>query len=477
MLQRMRPDRVYLACGNGEDLIDGLSDGEPLDCTVEIVAEFPHMGHVLEKAQHALQATSCQNGWYEMRAGVALQALGVVLGAAKPDDVPKKQQNYVVLRKEDKRLLEAIRDGKVAGKTELCEEDRTLLKGTWSTIQAISNMCREMRTGIDEMREQLWKLKRAQVEHNRPPPRQVARSAPPCDLEANWDAESYPKELHENAPPPPQAKILEAIEHCEKVVNVAIARFTSETEKNDTPNIEDEQNEDEAVAAGVSHTSENDTLLPPQGEILELGEHCEEVANVAIGRCRSETEKNDTPNVEDEKGEDDAVAAGVSHTSEDGTPHHTCTRGSNIHPPEEWYDDLSNLSSINGNESPPHKRLKEYTAARRATRKYEDAGISDAAAGTTESDISAAREPTEAGLQEVDLGAHLVPCAKKHAGTATFIRQALRQRLGSQAAAAILRQCTQRVLRGRDGTSQRYLVGGNGTTLRLAMQPENVAAL
>ena len=167
----------------------------------------------------------------------------------------------------------------------------------------------------------------------------------------------------------------------------------------------------------------------------------------------------------------------MSHTSKDGTPHHTCTRGSNIHPPEEWYDDLSDLSSINGNESPPHKRLKEYTAARRATRKYEDAGISDAATGTTESDISAAREPTEAGLQEVDLGAHLVPCAKKHAGTATFIRQALRQRLGSQAAAAILRQCTQRVLRGRDGTSQRYLVGGNGTTLRLAMQPENVAAL
>ena len=112
MLQRTRPDRVYLACGNNEDLAARLCEGEPADCCVEVVAEFPRMGHAIEGAKHALQAAPCKNGWYEMHPGVALQALGVVLGATKPGDAPKKQPNYLLLRKDGKLLLEAIRDGK-----------------------------------------------------------------------------------------------------------------------------------------------------------------------------------------------------------------------------------------------------------------------------------------------------------------------------------------------------------------------------
>jgi hypothetical protein len=117
------------------------------------------MGHALERAKHALQAAPCKNGWYEIRPGVALQALGVVLGATKPGDAPKKQPNYLVLRKDDKMLLEAIRDGKVAGKAELCQEDRHLLddfrRGTWNTVEKISDMCNDMRKEIKELRKEL----------------------------------------------------------------------------------------------------------------------------------------------------------------------------------------------------------------------------------------------------------------------------------------------------------------------------------
>jgi hypothetical protein len=35
---------------------------------------------------------------------------------------------------------------------------------------------------------------------------------------------------------------------------------------------------------------------------------------------------------------------------------------------EDFYDDLSDLSSIDGDESPPHRRIKEYAKARRAAK-------------------------------------------------------------------------------------------------------------
>jgi len=402
MLQRTRPDRVYLACGNNEDLAARLCEGENAEFSVEVVAEFPRMGHALERAKHALQAAPCQNGWYEMHPGVALQALGVVLGATKPGDAPKKQPNYLLLRKDDKLLLEAIRDGKVAGKSELCEEDRKLLMGTWSTINRTSDMCDDMRNEIRELREELRRSTTDRLKEK------VARSV-------TERAEIHmPRERKMASRRTPQGPLNDPF---------------ADTELWEPPSYNPKTEVPKACC-------DENTPLPRQEELPKPQHQC-----TTCPQERAATpEKAEWP-----------------------------------HAPEDRYEDLSDLSTVNGHESPPHKRLKEYAAARRANKKPED-GNGAACTTHVESEVPAVCDPIEPQLQAVDLGAHLVPCAKKDAETASNIRQALRQRLGCQAAAALLGQCTQRVLRGSSGTNQRFVVDAAGATLRLVQQ-ENVAPL
>ena len=139
LLQRTRPDSVYLACGDTNELIDKLCNNEPLDTLVEVAAEFPTMGHALEQARNALAGTPCHDGWYDIPPGAALQALGVCMGAKKPGELPKKPKTYVTkLCHEDRLLIEnALREAKAVGKTEICKEDRGLLRGTWSNTNVV----------------------------------------------------------------------------------------------------------------------------------------------------------------------------------------------------------------------------------------------------------------------------------------------------------------------------------------------------
>ena len=133
---------------------------------------------------------------------------------------------------------------------------------------------------------------------------------------------------------------------------------------------------------------------------------------------------------------------------------------------DEELSDISNLSSICGDESPPHRQIKELAAARRAAKGHQTAEPDDPLA---------CDEPTEKQTPRACI-VELVKCAKEEAETAAHIRRALEERLGRKAAAALLEPYEKRVLRGRDGTNQRYLVDTTGTTLRLATQQENVAA-
>ena len=84
----------------------------------------------------------------------------------------------------------------------------------------------------------------------------------------------------------------------------------------------------------------------------------------------------------------------------------------------------------------------------------------------------AAPAPARLDLQKNDARAWgddvLVPCPKGDAETAAFVRQALREKLGDQAAAEILGRYKQRVMRDRNGWNQRYWVDAGGSTLRLA---------
>ena len=131
-------------------------------------------------------------------------------------------------------------------------------------------------------------------------------------------------------------------------------------------------------------------------------------------------------------------------------------------PPEELYDDLSNVSSICGDESPPHKRLKQYVAAKKAMAKSLRA--EDASEGKQ------LLEPTMPDKEGNLMGEHmqLVPCARHEADSATSIRQKIRQKFGQNAAASVLAHYQEKVLRDPHGKSQRYLVDTTGATMRLA---------
>ena len=143
---------------------------------------------------------------------------------------------------------------------------------------------------------------------------------------------------------------------------------------------------------------------------------------------------------------------------------------------EERYEDLSDLSSVDGNESPPHKQLKEYAAARRAARKQTVVGTSPVEPteendGPTRHIEPTAPEPAEQIPTKMPrLSVELVPCARQEADTATCIRQALQQQCGDDVAAAILRQYQQKVMRDRKGNPKRFLVDVTGATLKLVQQ-------
>ena len=78
-------------------------------------------------------------------------------------------------------------------------------------------------------------------------------------------------------------------------------------------------------------------------------------------------------------------------------------------------------------------------------------------------------------LSEEDAATLLVPCAKCDAGTAHSIKEALQKKLGRDAAAALLKQYRQVVMRNCDGKNTRYWLDVAGSTVKLADPPADVA--
>ena len=110
LLQRLRPDSVYLACGETRELIARLCENEPLDATVEVIAEFPHMGHAVAQATEALSDAPCHDGWFDLHLAIALQKLGVCVGAGKANKLPTKPI-LTRLHKSDSALILAALKG------------------------------------------------------------------------------------------------------------------------------------------------------------------------------------------------------------------------------------------------------------------------------------------------------------------------------------------------------------------------------
>ena len=169
LLQRMRPDSVYIACGDSDDLVDKLCQDMPADSCVEVAAEFPHMGHASAQAKNALKGASCQDGWIDIPTGVALQQLGVCFGSTKPNDLTKKPI-LTKLNKEDRVLIQAaLKEAKAIRKAEICEEDRVLIQAalteakairsaeqldrntlynTWRLVETLVDMCRSTQVAV-----------------------------------------------------------------------------------------------------------------------------------------------------------------------------------------------------------------------------------------------------------------------------------------------------------------------------------------
>jgi hypothetical protein len=77
-------------------------------------------------------------------------------------------------------------------------------------------------------------------------------------------------------------------------------------------------------------------------------------------------------------------------------------------------------------------------------------------------------ESDAASKDSRDTSALLVPCAKCDAGSAHSITEALRKKLRQEAAAALLKQYKQAVMRDSEGRNMRYWVDGAGATVKLA---------
>jgi hypothetical protein len=82
-----------------------------------------------------------------------------------------------------------------------------------------------------------------------------------------------------------------------------------------------------------------------------------------------------------------------------------------------------------------------------------------------EGDVAAASKDSQS---DENTGAMLVPCAKCDAGTARSITEALRKKLGKEAAAALLKQYKQAVMRDSEGRNTRFWVDAAGGTVKLA---------
>ena len=166
LLKRTCPDGVYLACGDQAKVLEELG---LCKYGVEVVAELPRMGHALEKAKCALGVAPCQNedykGWYDMCPGTALQALGVLFGAAKP-------AHRVQLGMHDRKLLQETRDAvaKTAMVTreaeqvmrELTKEDRNR---PHSENKELKNELQQIKKLVlDLTRDALWAQTNAKME-------------------------------------------------------------------------------------------------------------------------------------------------------------------------------------------------------------------------------------------------------------------------------------------------------------------------
>ena len=525
LLQRVRPDSVYIACGDGQELVDRLCQDMPVDSIVEIAAEFPQMSHAIAQAKNALKGAPCQDGWYDVPTGVALQQLGVCFGSTSTKDLSKKPI-VTKLNKDDRELIQAaLQEAKAAGKEAIWQKDLKIL--LVSTVDAIAEMRRETQRELMVLRESIQKMSVQSVRDMGPTQSEFkelqehvrilqqhmhgkneAVAAIEADIsrqeslttagpQQNEFTSQEPQELcnqqlatepeHEEMSPESQEphQKEEIRDQSTLPNNMAKEQVTAGKQNEELPPTAKEEEVEEELPKQPSQEYE----LPATEATHEITTSTEKNIVMAMLAQKQQIEPKRTQQDNDlmpARAKEGVVATSSRQEAKlavaaTEAQHDTADRAqiaANLHrtfsqlgckrPPEELYDDLSNMSSICGDESPPHKRLKQYVAARNAARSL------DAEDAREEQQLQTPALPTEARNIEVADNMQLVSCARQEADTATSIRQHLRQELGQSAAAAMLSQYQEKVLRDHHGKCQRYLVNAAGATMRLAL-PKNVA--
>ena len=327
LLKCARRDRVCLVFDQGgAKTLEELS-GEP---TAELVAEFHYTFGCMSSGwkaradlrylQDALRATPCENGWYEMCAGTALQHLAALHGAPKP----KPTRTVVKLSQDDRKLL---------------AEGRLHAPGIITLLEKLFDE-------VCVLKKQLATL-------------QQTAQAQPCPagepLEQPQSQETRETELDAD---------------CQAESSDCVA---PERES------EQEQGAMEAALESVVPKEEvqgnlEDPAAPKCKDALRADQECAPCrAEQAMLRETAQTAQ--TPlqdNVAPEEAAGEGKQRSKVHPADFGDePEDTLQVTSNWQPDpafEQRYDDLTDVSSLDGDESPAHKRVKVYAKARRTAK-------------------------------------------------------------------------------------------------------------
>lgn len=333
LLTRAPRDRVYLVwCGEADGLTMEELCGNP---SAEIVATFPRMcmshmcmSQAAEEVQHILEPISCDRGWYEMCPGVALKHLAVLFGAPRP----KPTHTLVKLSKDDRKLL---------------AEGRLHAPGIITLLEGLFDEVRGLKKQLTALRQ----TAQAQPCPTDEPLEQLRSQA--TELDADCQAERG------DCLAPDQCD-----RESEQIEGATEAALESMPRKEEAHG----KLEDPAEAA----PSCEDAPGAEQGRLLRQTEH----ALLWETLQTSQTPLGDNAAPEDVAGEEQQPSKVQPADFESDKPETMLQATSKWEPEpafEQRYDDLTDVSSLDGDESPAHERVKLYAKARRIAKAANEA--------------------------------------------------------------------------------------------------------
>jgi len=430
LLRREQPVSVYVAEGeNGNEVLSRLRH-EDCEANVQVLAELP--GLCKEPLLAALNEYDKQGGWFSCGPNAVFLALAKAFGgglceANEAQDAFKKP--CVRLWKADRELIQRMRE-EMCGTTRAIQEARELPFQDRQRLDAFLNAHKEYEHGMQSMNNNYISL-RSQLRDVQNELRNVAEitktSAQRTGGRGALEEADCCSLFGDSVSPKPRRGKLKhkpAKPCCDRVGEAA-------------PNegFESDQQPNENQPQPCKEASETD-------EIAEAAIKSNSEGHV-VAHERQKLFSADAEAIEEQRN-----AAGAKESANE--PATSWIPNARL---EEVYEDLSDVSSLDGNESPRHKEVKVYARARRVAR------------------ACVAVTSMPGGAE-----AFLETCSKEDAESAAAVRQQLVQSFGEERAIGLLAPYRNKVMRGSCGKPQRFFVDASGSPVRVAC-PKNVAVL